>query len=131
MRHPQQNTKDESGATYGLNLTVEEYLADMNETFSGEWLDKFLDAYPANDSTTAPGAYNSQWTDRSKVGTFFWSQLWAQGASSPVYNYFWDHAPPGQTQGAYHESESMFVHHIHMPKFPRSSQLRPQVNITC
>lgn len=101
-----QNTKDESGATYGLNITVAEYLEDFNETFSGEWVDKFLAAYPANTSEQASGAYNSLWTDRSKIGTYFWSQLWTKGASSPVYNYQWDHAPPGQDQGAYHESES-------------------------
>lgn len=89
-------------------MTIDEYLEDMNETFSGEWLDKFLAAYPVNNSLAAGGQYNSQWTDRSKVGTYFWSQLWPLGASSPVYNYFWDHAPPGQDQGAYHESESMF-----------------------
>lgn len=72
------------------------------------WYDEFLAAYPANSSTVAGGAYNAQWTDRSKVGTYFWSQLWPNGASTPVYNYLWDHAPPGQDQGAYHESESMF-----------------------
>ncbi|KIV77799.1 hypothetical protein PV11_09579 [Exophiala sideris] len=30
-------------------------------------------------------------------------------ASSPVYTYFWDHAPPNQTRGAYHESEINYV----------------------
>ncbi|KAJ4420957.1 hypothetical protein N0V82_003999 [Gnomoniopsis sp. IMI 355080] len=104
------NTKDESGATYNQSLTNAEYLADMNETFSGEWLDKFLAAYPANATAVgAGGAYNAQWSDRSKVGTYFWSQLWPKGASSPVYNYFWDHAPPGQDRGAYHESEINYV----------------------
>lgn len=78
----------------------------MNETFSGEWLDKFLEVYPANSSEGAGGAFNAQWTDRSIIGTWFWSQLWTKGASSPVYNYIWDHAPPGQDRGAYHESES-------------------------
>ncbi|GKZ94210.1 hypothetical protein CBS63078_7876 [Aspergillus niger] len=103
------NTKDESGASYGLNLTVSEYLADMNETFSEPWLSRFLELYPGNTTRTAPGAYNSQWTDRSKVGTWLWAQLWATARTSPVYTYFWDHAPPGQDQGAYHESEINYV----------------------
>lgn len=85
------------------------YLEDLNSTYSGEWSEKFLELYPANDSVTASGAYNSQWTDRSKVGTLLWSQVWPEGASSPVFNYFWDHAPPGQDQGAYHESEINYV----------------------
>lgn len=103
------NTKDESGATYGLNITVDEYLADLNETYTPTWVEKFLALYPANDSTTASGAYNSQWTDRSKIGTYFWAQLWLQKSVQPVYNYIWNHAPPGQTQGAYHESEINYV----------------------
>ncbi|CAG8110608.1 unnamed protein product [Penicillium olsonii] len=78
------NTKDESGASYGLDITVSEYLTDLNETYSG-------------------------FTDRSKVGTWFWSRPWNKAYSSPVYNYIWDHAPPGQDQGAYHESEINYV----------------------
>ena len=103
------NTKDESGATYGLNISLATYLSDLNSTYSGEWVEEFLEYYPANDSVTASGAYNSQFTDRSKVGTWLWSRLWVIGATSPVYTYFWDHAPPGQDQGAHHESEINYV----------------------
>ncbi|KAE8329708.1 alpha/beta-hydrolase [Aspergillus sergii] len=104
------NTKDESGATYGLNITVANYLQEFKETFTtGTWSEKFLALYPANDSVSASGAYNSMWTDRSKVGTWLWTQLWAASSEQPVYTYFWDHAPPGQDQGAYHESEINYV----------------------
>ena len=103
------NTKDESGATYGLNISLSTYLSDVNSTYNGTWINRFLEAYPANDSTTASGAYNSQWTDRSKIGTWLWTQLWASNSTQPVYNYIWDHAPPNQTQGAYHESEIYYV----------------------
>ncbi|KAF7184076.1 hypothetical protein CNMCM7691_004635 [Aspergillus felis] len=90
------NTKDESGATYGLNISLEEYLSDVNETYSGVWVERFLELYPANDSTTASGAYNSMFTDRSKIGTWLWSQLWATARKSP-------------SSGAYHESE---INHV-------------------
>ncbi|PQE09725.1 Carboxylesterase type B protein [Rutstroemia sp. NJR-2017a BBW] len=103
------NTKDESGATYGLNISLATYISDLNTTYGAEWAPKFLAEYPANDSTTASAAYNAQWTDRSKIGTWTWSGLWATAKTSPVYNYYWDHAPPGQTQGAYHESEINYV----------------------
>ncbi|KAJ5927882.1 carboxylesterase [Penicillium verhagenii] len=103
------NNKDENGATYGLELTLEEYYEDVNETYSGVWVERFLELYPANSSVNAPGAYNSMFTDRSKVGTWFWSQLWYEAKSSKVWNYIWDHAPPGQDQGAYHESEINYV----------------------
>ncbi|KAH7020398.1 Alpha/Beta hydrolase protein [Ilyonectria destructans] len=102
------NTRDESGATFGLNISLATYLADMNTTF-GDWTDEFLAIYSANDSASASAAYNRQWSDRSAVGTWLWSQLWAAASVEPVYTYFWDHAPPGQTQGAYHESEINYV----------------------
>lgn len=102
------NTKDESGATYGLNITMETYLDDMNQTF-GDWQDEFLQTYAANDSASASAAYNAQWSDRSAIGTWLWAGLWGTSSSEPVYSYFWDHAPPGQTQGAYHESEINYV----------------------
>ncbi|TKA70141.1 hypothetical protein B0A49_07721 [Cryomyces minteri] len=103
------NTRDENGATYGLNITLAEYLADLNSTYSSDFPAEFLALYPANNSATASGAYNSQFTDRFKVGTWFWANLWATAASSPVFTYIWDHAPPGQTRGAYHESEINYV----------------------
>jgi carboxylesterase 2 len=104
------NTKDESGAEYGTNITVAEYLADLQDTYTtGNWSKKFLELYPAENSVRASGAYNSMFTDRSKVGTWMWSQLWATSSEQPVYTYFWDHAPPGQDQGAYHESEINYV----------------------
>lgn len=103
------NTKDESGATFNLSLSLAEYYTDMNTTF-GNYTSAFEKLYSANDSTSAPEAYNSMWRDRSKVGTFTWSQLWLESnETSSVWNYFWDHAPPGQNQGAYHESEINYV----------------------
>lgn len=102
------NTKDESGATYGLNISLSTYLTDLNATYSGKWVNKFFEAYPAND-TTAGAAYNSQFTDRSKVGTYRWTQKWYQASQKPVWTYIWDHAPPSQDQGAYHESEINYV----------------------
>jgi carboxylesterase 2 len=102
------NTKDESGASYGLNISLATYQSDLNATYSGQWVDKFYSAYPAND-TTAGAAYNAQFTDRSKVGTYFWTQKWYEASTKPVWTYIWDHAPPSQNQGAYHESEINYV----------------------
>ncbi|KAJ5992522.1 alpha/beta-hydrolase [Penicillium sp. IBT 35674x] len=104
------NTKDESGAEKQTNITVAEYLADLEDTYTtGNWSKRFLELYPADTDKRADGAYNSMWTDRSKVGTWMWTQLWAESSNKSVYTYFWDHAPPGQDQGAYHESEINYV----------------------
>ncbi|KAJ5672822.1 alpha/beta-hydrolase [Penicillium longicatenatum] len=91
------NTKDESGAEKATNITMAEYLADLDDTF--------LELYPADNDVRADGAYNSMWTDRSKM----WTQLWATSSTKDVFTYLWDHAPPGQDQGAYHESEINYV----------------------
>lgn len=103
------NARDESGVTWGLNITVEEYLEDLNTTYGAEWAEKFFALYPANDSTTASSQYNIEFTDRSKIGTWLWSRLWASNATSPVYTYLWDHEIPGYNAGAAHESEIPYV----------------------
>lgn len=103
------NTKDESGATYGLVLNETTYIADVEDTYNGTWVQRFLEQYPVPSNGSAGGAYNSQWSDRSKIGTYFWSKLWQTASVQPVYNYFWTHAPPNQTRGAYHESEINYV----------------------
>ncbi|KAL3478530.1 Alpha/Beta hydrolase protein [Aspergillus californicus] len=103
------NARDENGAEYGLNITLGTYLSDLNSTYSGQWPQKFLEAYPAHDSESASAAYNSQFTERSTVGTWLWARLWASARTSPVYTYIWDHAPPGG-QGVPHESEINYVH---------------------
>ncbi|CAK4030575.1 Hypothetical predicted protein [Lecanosticta acicola] len=54
-------------------------------------------------------AKNAQWDDRSKVGTCIWSHLYQNISNESVYNCVWDHAPPGQSGGAYHESEINYV----------------------
>lgn len=103
------NTKDESGAVFDVEITLDEYLADLNTTFGEEFAAKYFAVYPANDTASASSAYNAMWSDRSKIGTYNWSRLWAMNATSAVYPYYWTHAPPGQTQGAYHESEINYV----------------------
>lgn len=103
------NTKDESGASYGLNITLSDYIDDINSTYSGDFVDKFLSAYAANDSATASAAENAQYTDRSKVGTQNWASLWMSNRTSPVWTWLWDHAPPGQDAGAAHMTEIQYT----------------------
>ncbi|KAH8646344.1 Alpha/Beta hydrolase protein [Xylariales sp. PMI_506] len=103
------NTKDESGAAFGLNITLAEYLADLNSTYTGDFVDAFFEAYSANDSATASAAENAQYTDRSKVGTQLWAAYWLSARTSPVWTYLWDHAPPGQNAGAAHMTEIQYT----------------------
>ncbi|KAI5927199.1 Alpha/Beta hydrolase protein [Camillea tinctor] len=103
------NTKDENGASYGLNITLATYLSDLNSTYAGDYVNRFFAEYPANDSASASAAENAQFTDRSTVGTHFWAQYWLSKKTSPVWTYLWDHAPPGQTAGAAHMTEIQYT----------------------
>lgn len=104
------NTKDESGASYGLNITLATYEDDVNSTYSGEFVSRFLSAYAANDSATASAAENAQFTDRSKVGTQNWASYWLNSnKTSPVWTWLWTHAPPGQDAGAAHMTEIQYT----------------------
>lgn len=103
------NTRDESGASYGTNTTLLAYRSALNSTYSGDFVERFRAAYPANNTATASAAQNAQYTDRSKIGTQFWANYWLSNRTSPVWTYLWDHAPPGQSSGAAHMTEIQYT----------------------
>ncbi|KAI9039855.1 uncharacterized protein KD926_009074 [Aspergillus affinis] len=103
------SARDENDAVYGLNITVSQYLKNLNSTFGAKFAKEFLDLYPATTSAEASAAQNLQYTERSKTGAWRWANQWRESAKSPVWTYLWDHAPPGQSQGAFHISEIPYV----------------------
>ncbi|CAN8095858.1 unnamed protein product [Discula destructiva] len=118
------NTRDESGATYGLDISLESYLSTLNSTYDGDFPDLFFEAYPANDSASASAALNAQYTDRSKVGAQFWSDyLFTTNRTSPIFTYLWTHAPPGQTGGAAHMTEIQYTqNNLYNTYYPYSAE---------
>jgi len=102
------NTKDESGASTSTNLTVAEYVAEIEAQY-GNLSARVLALYPASNSTQADQSYNAHWRDTSRISSWSFANGWIESASSPIWTYYWDHAPPGQDQGAYHESEINYV----------------------
>jgi carboxylesterase 2 len=103
------NTRDESGASTSTNVTVDEYKAALVTQYGEEFAAKFFEVYPANDTQSASSAYNVHYTDTSRVSSWLFANEWQKYESSPIYTYYWDHSPPGQDQGAYHESEINYV----------------------
>lgn len=104
------NTRDESGATYGLNISVAEFLVEMASQYEPSGLYNWsLALYPHSNSTEASDSYNLMWDDTSRVSSWGYAVGWQSSAKSDVYTYYWDHAPPGQDQGAHHESEINYV----------------------
>ncbi|RAK87289.1 carboxylesterase [Aspergillus costaricaensis CBS 115574] len=94
------NNKDESGAATDPGFS----------TFRSNFPIIILLLYPANDTESTTPANNAFWADLGRVSTWSWALDWyAGGATAPVYTYSWDHAPPGQSLGAFHGSEMYYV----------------------
>lgn len=76
----------------------------------GNVSDAFFAAYPAANASEAT-TQNAQFgIDINRVSTYDWALDWyAGGAKSDVFLYFWTHAPPNQTAGAYHGSELWYT----------------------
>ncbi|WP_369254102.1 carboxylesterase/lipase family protein [Streptomyces sp. R35] len=102
------NNKDESGATPTANTTLASYRA-MAKTKYGSLESRFLELYPASTDTEAREQTNASARDSSRISTTLWATEWLSKAKSPVFTYFWTHAPPGQDRGAYHGSEIQYV----------------------
>lgn len=100
------NNRDEDGVRFDAVYNVSAYETAVQSYYnSTKWADIFLELYPANTTAKATTSYKAQLRDGARVSTWSWANRWAETASSPVYTYEWDHAPPGQDQGAFHASE--------------------------
>ncbi|KAL4995179.1 Alpha/Beta hydrolase protein [Aspergillus recurvatus] len=102
------NNKDESGAATSTNYTVEEYHEYASLKY-GNLSSEYFALYPGTNSTQASRSWNAAARDTSLVSSWLFAKDWAKSASRPFYTYYWDHAPPNQTQGAYHESEVFYT----------------------
>lgn len=108
------NNKDESGASPNPGLGVANYTSISQLDFGSVGLaDEYFALYPAgNTSASANNASNAFYRDQSRIGTWLWASEYAAGSQNvsangnfTAYTYYWTHAPPGQTAGAYHMSE--------------------------
>ncbi|EHA19581.1 carboxylesterase [Aspergillus niger ATCC 1015] len=103
------NTKDESGASTTTNYTLGEYRT-YNTLRYGNLTSNYFSLYPDhNNQTIANEAWNDAARDQSKVGSWAYATQWYGAAKADFYTYYWTHAPPGQTEGAFHMSEIMYA----------------------
>ncbi|KAJ5762246.1 uncharacterized protein N7511_005628 [Penicillium nucicola] len=103
------NTKDESGASPSTDYTPEEYKYYCTLKY-GNLSERYFKLYPShNNETIASRAWNAAARDTSLVGSWAYATDWYKAASSDFYTYYWTHAPPGQNQGAFHQSEIMYA----------------------
>lgn len=103
------NTKDESGAMTSTDYSVSEYNQYCSVKY-GNLSSTYFKLYPSNGTNaTADRSWNAAARDASLVGSWAYATEWYKSASSPFYTYYWTHAPPGQSQGAFHQSEIMYA----------------------
>jgi len=106
------NNKDESGAAYpSPNVNITTFKSSNEGIFAPIGLaDEFFRLFPAANDNEANNQTNNFYRNQSLVSSWLWADAWtAGGAKSNVYTYYWTHAPPGQTSGAFHGSEVNYV----------------------
>lgn len=103
------NTKDESGASPGTDYTIAEYEYYCTLKY-GNLSSRYFQLYPDHkNQTIADQAWNAAARDTSLIGSWAYATDWYKAASSSFYTYYWTHAPPGQSMGAFHQSEIMYA----------------------
>ncbi len=102
------NNRNENGASPNLSVTVSGYQSTAASTY-GSMADEFLTLYPASTDSEASARTGDAIRDRDRTSAHLWATAWARTAKSPVFSYFWTHAPPGQSSGAYHGSEIQYM----------------------
>lgn len=104
-------THDENGASPTNNFTAAYVNEIMSLTF-GNLSEQYFNLYPTgNTSTSATAAFNLATLDLGSVSQWMYATDWVtkSNATAPIWTYLWDHAPPGQSMGAFHQSEIMYV----------------------
>lgn len=102
------NNRDESGASPDpRTLAVSSYNTSNSAIFApiGLW-GRYFELFPATTDAESGTQTNNFYRNQSLVSGWSWASAWAAGGgNSSVYTYFWTHAPPGQSSGAFHGSE--------------------------
>lgn len=102
------NNRDESGASPDpRTMDPAEYNSSNKAIFEPIGLeDAYFELFPAQTASEAGTQTNNFYRNQSLFSSWGWANAWAAGGgNSSVYTYFWTHAPPGQSAGAYHGSE--------------------------
>lgn len=102
-------TGDNLNETSSADVNITLYNAAY-EIMLGNLSDKFFEVYAASDETEATYQSAAFGNDINRYTTWHWAKDWyTGGATNDVYTYFWNHAPPNQTSGAYHGSELWYT----------------------
>lgn len=104
-------THDENGASPN-NAYTAAFVNEVQGSNFGNLSAQFFELYPTGNTTTsANAAFNLATLDLGVVSQWLYAttRVVKSNATAPIWTYLWDHAPPGQNQGAFHQSEIMYV----------------------
>lgn len=88
------------------------YVDEVSALKWGNLSSQYFELYPTGNTTaSANAAWNLATLDLGTVSQWMYATDWASrsNATAPIWTYLWDHAPPGQEQGSFHQSEIMYV----------------------
>ncbi|KAH6646617.1 carboxylesterase [Truncatella angustata] len=108
------NNRDESGATPDpRTISLADYNTSNSAIFEPIGLeDRYFQLFPASTDSEAGTQTNNFYRNQSLASVWNWANAWAAGGgNSSVYTYYWTHAPPGQSSGAFHGSEINYAFH--------------------
>lgn len=89
----------DEGGTYADPEFSADDLKSCAQQKYGPLGDKFVELYPVSESIDAREAWNEAARDNSRVTTALWAAEYHKHAKSPVYGYFYTHAPPPRQGG--------------------------------
>ena len=92
------HNSDEGGTYADPEFNADDLKSCAQQKF-GPLADKFLELYPLSDTVDAREAWNQAARDNSKVTTYLWADEFHKHAKSPVFGYFYTHAPPARRGG--------------------------------
>lgn len=89
----------DEGGTYADPEFNEEDMKSCAKGKYGPLADTYVKLYPVTEGIDAREAWNNAARDNSRVTTALWVEQYHKHAKSPVYGYFYTHAPPARAGG--------------------------------
>ncbi|KAK9447083.1 Alpha/Beta hydrolase protein [Limtongia smithiae] len=89
----------DEGGTYADPEFTEDDLKSCAKQKYGPLAEQFLKLYPVTDTIDAREAWNQAARDNSRVTVALWADEYHKHAKSPVFGYFYTHAPPPRQGG--------------------------------
>lgn len=92
------HNSDEGGTYADPAFDAEDFKSCAQQKY-GHLAETFLQLYPVSNYADARDAWNDAARDHSRTTTAFWVAEHHKSAKSPVYGYFYTHAPPARIGG--------------------------------